>query len=147
MQSAEGAHPGEAPGQHVLEQTTHPVHRVQDHVCSGKTFWRLDRIVHHQLLRWARRTHPNKSYGWLKRKYFAVAGAFGFSTRIRTGTGQSKVLRLYSIAKTVIERHIKVRGEANPYAPVYTGYFERRRCFAWRTLSRGKTGNVLPATV
>jgi hypothetical protein len=32
----------------------------------------------------------------------------------------------------VLERHIKVRGEANPYDPDYTRYFERRRCFAWR---------------
>jgi RNA-directed DNA polymerase len=117
------------------------------HVCSGKTFWTLDKIIHHQILRWARRTHPNKSYGWLKRKYFNAAGSFGFSTRIRTGTGESKVLRLYSIAKTVIERHIKVRGEANPYDPDYTEYFERRRCFAWRTLPCGKAGQVLPAGV
>jgi hypothetical protein len=31
MQSAEGAHPREASRQHVLEQTPHPVHSVQDH--------------------------------------------------------------------------------------------------------------------
>ena len=117
------------------------------HVCSGKTFWTLDRIIHHQLLRWARRTHPNKSYGWLKRKYFSAGGALGFSTRIHQGTGESKVLRLYQFAKTVIERHIKVRGEANPYDPDYTEYFERRRCFAWRTLPCGKAGQSLPAGV
>ena len=33
----------------------------------------------------------------------------------------------------------RVRGEANPYDPRDTEYFEKRRCFAWRTLSpRGK---------
>jgi len=83
----------------------------------------------------------------LKRKYFNVGGTFGFSTRIASDPGESKVLRLYSIAKTVIERHIKVRGEANPYDPVYTEYFERRRCFAWRTLPCQRTGQVLPAGV
>ncbi len=117
------------------------------HVCSGKTFGTLDRIVHHQVLRWARRTHPDKSYGWLKRKYYNSGGGFGFSARIRTRTGESRVLRLYSIAKTVIERHIKVRGEANPYDPEHTEYFERRRCFAWRTLPCGKAGQVLAAGV
>lgn len=57
------------------------------------------------------------------------------------------VLRLYSIGRTVLEWHIKVRGEANPYDPNYTEYFERRRCFAWRTRPREKTGQLVPAGV
>jgi RNA-directed DNA polymerase len=117
------------------------------HVCAAEAFWTADRIIHYQLLRWARRTHPNKSYGWLKRKYFSAAGHFGFATRIRDSSGQSQVLRLYSIARTVLEWHIKVRGEANPYDPDYTEYFERRRCFAWRTLPREKTGQTVLAGV
>jgi RNA-directed DNA polymerase len=118
------------------------------HVCSAKTFCLADRIVHDQVLRWARRTHPNKSYGWLKRKYYGAAGTWGFSTRIRNGTGESKVLKLHPIAKTVIERHIKVRGEANPYDPKYTEYFERRRSFTGRVLYPGrKTGQASPAAV
>lgn len=114
------------------------------HVCSHSAFWKADRTVHFQLLRWAKRTHPNKSYGWLKCKYFSAGDAFGFSARIRTKTGESKVLKLYSLARTVIERHIKVRGEANPYDPVYTEYFERRRCFAWRTVPRQKDWSTRP---
>jgi RNA-directed DNA polymerase len=117
------------------------------YVCSAKAFWTANRIIHHQLLRWARRTHPNKSYGWLKRKYFSLGNQFGFATRIPTNTGESAVLRLYSIARTVLEWHIKVRGEANPYDPVYTEYFERRRCFAWRTLPREKTGQLVLAGI
>lgn len=103
------------------------------HVCSSKTFQAADRIILQQIWRWLRRTHPNKSYGWLKRKYFSVAGGHGFATRIQTGEGDSKPLSLYALAKTVIDRHIKVKGEANPYDPTYSEYFERRRCFAWRT--------------
>ena len=110
------------------------------YVCSAKIFWTVGRIIQHQLLRWARRTHPNKSYGWLKQKYFAIGGEFGFAVRIRASTGESKVLRLYRIARTVLERHIKVRGEANPYDREHTEYFERRRCFAWRTLPRQRSG-------
>ena len=66
---------------------------------------------------------------------------------MRSSTGENKVLRLYSAAKTVIERHIKVRGEANPYDPVYAEYFEQRRCFAWRTLQCRRAGQILPAGV
>ena len=103
------------------------------HVCSAKAFWNADRAIHYQLLRWAKRTHPNKPYRWLRQKYFSHAGRFGFFARKRTRTGESQVLRLHSPRQTAIERHIKVRGEANPYDPAYTEYFERRRCFAWRT--------------
>ena len=117
------------------------------HVCSKKIFWTVDRVVHYQILHWARRTHPNKSYDWLKRKYFSVAGKFGFATRIQSRMGESKVLALYSIAKTGIERHIKVRAEANPYDPQYTEYFERRRVFAWRILCGGRTGKASPTGV
>ncbi len=118
------------------------------HVCSSKTFHTAGRIVHDQVLRWARRTHPNKSYGWLRRKYYSAAGTGVFSTRIRNRTGESKVLKLYPIAKTVLERHIKVRGEANPYDPKYTEYFERRRSFVGRVLySRRKAGQACPLAV
>jgi RNA-directed DNA polymerase len=117
------------------------------YVCSAEAFWTADRIIHYQLLRWARRTHPNKSYGWIKRKYFSLRELFGFATRTRGRTGESTVLPLYSIARTVLEWHIKVRGEANPYDPDYTEYFERRRCFAWRTLPRERTGQMVPAGV
>jgi RNA-directed DNA polymerase len=117
------------------------------HVCSTEAFWTAERIIRYQLLRWARRTHPNKSYGWLKRKYFSAGGSFGFAIRRRAAPGQSTVLRLYSIARTVLDWHIKVRGEANPYDPVYTEYFERRRCFAWRTLRRETTGQMVFADV
>ena len=48
------------------------------------------------------------------------------------------MLKLYQIAQTVIERHIKVRATANPYDPELTEYFEKRRCFVWRTYPVGK---------
>jgi len=117
------------------------------HVCSGTAFWKADLSIQYQLLRWAKRTHPNKSYGWLKQKYFSTGGKFGFFARKRTPSGESKVLRLYALTRTVIDRHIKVRGEANPYDPVYTEYFERRRCFAWRTLPCKRTGKPVLAGV
>jgi RNA-directed DNA polymerase len=117
------------------------------YVCSHSTFWKADGVIYYQLLRWAKRTHPNKSYAWLKRKYFSYAGQFGFFACKRTRTGESKVLRLHCLTRTVIERHIKVRGEANPYDPIYTEYFERRRCFAWRTLPCKRTGKLVLAGV
>ena len=117
------------------------------HVCAADAFRLADHIVQRQLLRWAHRTHPKKSRGWLIRKYFRAEPNGAFSVRIPCGPGESRVLALHRIAQTVVERHIKVRGEANPYDPVYTEYFERRRCFAWRTLPCRGTGKILPADV
>jgi len=127
----------------TLIRTLNPIIRgwanYHHYVQCSEALWTADRIIHYQLLRWARRTHPNKSYGWLRRKYFNLDGRFGFATRRPDRTGQNKVLRLYALARTVLERHIKVRGEANPYDPIYAEYFDKRRCFAWRTLPREPT--------
>jgi RNA-directed DNA polymerase len=117
------------------------------YVCSAEAFWTAERIIQDQLYRWARRTHPNKSYGWLKRKYFSLQDQYGFATWIRGENGERAVLRLYSIARTIMEWHIKVKGEANPYDPLYTEYFERRRCFAWRTLPREKASQLALASI
>jgi RNA-directed DNA polymerase len=100
-----------------------------------RTFSKLDFYIHHRLWRWATRRHPEKSAAWKHRKYFSAAGPAGvFSVRVHTKKGEPRVLKLYSLASTKIERHIKVKGAANPYDPTYTEYFDQRRCFAWRVL-------------
>src|SRR6267142_3606798 len=79
----------------TLIRTLNPIVRgwanYHRYVCSAEAFWTAGRIVHDQVLRWARRTHPNKSYGWLRRKYYSAAGTWAFATRTRTSTGESKV--------------------------------------------------------
>jgi len=126
----------------VLIRKLNPVLRgwanFHRHVVSKKAFGRVGYYVLRMLWRWLRREHPNKSRGWIKRRYFSADPAGAFSVRIRDRYGESRVLRLYQIARTIIERHIKVRADANPYDPGYTEYFEKRRCFAWRTYPVGK---------
>jgi RNA-directed DNA polymerase len=116
---------------------------------SKATFSKLDHYVARKLWRWMRRRHPKKSSAWLKRKYFTAAGDKGlFSVCYHTPKGQSRVLSLYRMASTTIERHLKVRGTANPYDPRYTQYFAQRRCFAWRIRQTGRhtlRGAALPA--
>ena len=62
--------------------------------------------------------------------------------KVCRATGENRVLKLYSIASTKIERHIKVRGAANPYDSRYTEYFAQLRCFAWRVLGGGPNAPV-----
>jgi len=108
-----------------------------------RTFEKLDFYVFRKLWRWAKRRHPNRSTTWRKRKYFSAAGAdWTFSVPIRLAEGKSRVLTLYRMASTKIERHIKVQGAANPYDPRYTDYFAKRRCFAWRVRDDGSPAQV-----
>jgi RNA-directed DNA polymerase len=101
---------------------------------SKQTFGKLDCYVYKKLKRWIKRRHPNKSMAWKWRKYFAATANGTFSVRVATKDGESRVLSLYRTVSTKIERHIKVRGDANPYDPKYTKYFEMRRCWLWRVL-------------
>ena len=108
------------------------------HVASKGTFSRVQDCVRTMLWRWARRNHPNKSCGWIKRRYYAADEKGAFSIWTHDREGKRRVLCAYPVARTVIERHIKVRGAANPYEPEQVEYFEKRRCFAWRTYPVGK---------
>jgi RNA-directed DNA polymerase len=101
------------------------------HGAAKRTFDRLDNFVYRQLLRWAKRRHPDKSATWKQRKYFSAAKGL-FSVRLSKEEGQSQVLTLYRAASTRIQRHIKIRGAANPYDPNYSRYFESRRRSRWR---------------
>lgn len=103
------------------------------HVVSKRVFGRVDFYVHAMLRRWARREHPNKSSTWIRKRYFSADPTGAFSVRTKNPQGLAGVLKVYRAAQTTIQHHIKVRGAANPYDPLYTDYFEKRRCFAWRT--------------
>ncbi|MBI3849588.1 MAG: group II intron reverse transcriptase/maturase, partial [Verrucomicrobia bacterium] len=98
------------------------------HGASKRTFNRLDNHVFWQLLRWAKRRHPKQTAAWRRHKYFSAAVGKGiFSVRLTKEKGTSQVLALYSATSTVIRRHVKIIGAANPYDPHYTQYFEQRR--------------------
>jgi len=113
-----------------------------------RTFYKLDWYVFCKIWRWISRRHPDKTRAWKKAKYFSAAGDKGsFSAKYLTKTGESCVLQLYRLASTKIERHLQVRGQANPYDPRYTEYFERRRSFLWRIRWSGwSPASALPQT-
>jgi RNA-directed DNA polymerase len=111
-------------------------------------FGKLDYYVWRTLWRWITRRHPKKSRAWKNHRYFSAAGEQGlFSVQVHRKKGPSRVLTLYRMASTTIERHIKVRGTANPYDPRYTQYFAQRRCFAWRVRSTSRRTPTGSATL
>ena len=98
------------------------------HVVSKRTFGHVDRNIFSSLWQWARRRHPNKSPRWFKPKYFDRRGNrdWSFFGETCNDEGRPTKVWLYYAKSTPIKRHVKVKGEANPYDPTYETYFEER---------------------
>jgi RNA-directed DNA polymerase len=98
------------------------------HVVSKHTFGHVDRNLFSSLWQWARRRHPNKSSRWFKPKYFDRRGNrdWSFFGEICDDEGRPTKVWLHYAKSTPIKRHVKVKGEANPYDPTYETYFEER---------------------
>ncbi|PYL27065.1 MAG: group II intron reverse transcriptase/maturase, partial [Verrucomicrobia bacterium] len=98
------------------------------HVVSKRTFGGVDHSIFSSLWKWARRRHPNKSPRWFKPKYFAQRGNrdWSFFGETCDDEGQTNKVWLHYAKSTPIKRHVKVKGEANPYDPTYETYFEER---------------------
>jgi RNA-directed DNA polymerase len=98
------------------------------HVVSKRVFQRVDHAIFISLRQWARRRHPEKSRGWLKQKYFERQGQdnWRFFGESCDADGILHKVRLLLASHTPIRRHVKVKGEANPYDPAYETYFEKR---------------------
>jgi len=98
------------------------------HVVSKRVFQRVDHVIFISLWQWARRRHPEKSLGWLKQKYFERQGQdnWRFFGKSCDADGILHTVRLLPASHMPIRRHIKVKGEVNPYDPAYETYFEKR---------------------
>lgn len=98
------------------------------HVVSSATFQSIDCAIYHSLWQWAMRRHPKKPRRWIKRKYFHSIGSnnWVFCGEIEGKEGKAQQVRLFYAASVPIERHIKIKGDANPYDPRWEIYFEER---------------------
>jgi RNA-directed DNA polymerase len=109
------------------------------HVVSKRTFDRVDHEIFSSLWRWARRRHPKKGPHWLKQKYFGLYQSrdWSFFGETCDDEGQPNKVWLYRAVSTPIKRHVKVKGEANPYDPAYETYFEKREADHMQDTFRG----------
>ena len=98
------------------------------HVVSKRIFQHVDWVIFNCLWRWARRRHPKKSGRWIKQKYFAQRQDrdWTFFGETCDDEGQSSKVWLQLASSIPIQRHVKVKGEANPYDPAYEAYFDLR---------------------
>ena len=70
-----------------------------------------------------KRRHPKKSNEWITKKYFkTIAG----NNWVFYGEVEGREYYLAETAHVPIKRHVKVKGEANPYDPEWETYYEKR---------------------
>jgi RNA-directed DNA polymerase len=81
-------------------------------VVSKDTYSKMDMHLHHLLMHWGKRRHPNKGKIWIAKKYFLSAGdgKWNFATQVH-----DKWKRLLVHSTTPIIRHSKVQGKRSPY--------------------------------
>ena len=102
------------------------------HVVSSETFHKVDFAIFTTLWHWAKRRHPNKGKQWIRKKYFHSVGDrnWVFSGTLH-GEQEDRTVRLYCTSQTPIQRHRKIRSEANPYDPHWEAYFDERMGMKW----------------
>ena len=95
---------------------------------ANDAFRKVDHLIWKMLWRWARRRHPAKSLRWVKNRYFHHVGRedWVFGVKTARASGGEKWVTLVKARNTPIRRHVKVKGEANPFDPAWDDYFEKR---------------------
>jgi len=100
-------------------------------ICTG-TFAKLDSFVWRRFYRWAKHRHPEKTGRWITQRYFPHQR--GESWRFTDPTSGKQLIRVQEAVKP--QRHIKIKGDANPFDPQWEAYFQHRdRQLALRTTS------------
>jgi RNA-directed DNA polymerase len=88
-------------------------------VVSKRVFDGLDHTIWRMTWNWAKRRHPQKSRQWIKDRYFVYQDGRDWVFTDGSAT-------LFRMASLPIQRHVKIRGKANPYDPQWSAYFQRR---------------------
>ncbi len=89
------------------------------HVVSKEVFSDIDHAIWRMTWNWAKRRHPQKGLRWIKDRYFAHREG-------RDWVFTDGSVTLARMASIPIRRHVKIRGQANPYDPDWAEYFRRR---------------------
>jgi RNA-directed DNA polymerase len=110
------------------------------HVVSKRTFSKVDDAINTALWRWAVRSHGNKGKRWISRRYWKPTETrnWVFTAEYVGENGEPRTIRLLKASKTPIQRHVKIKSEANPYDPHWEVYFEERLGVKMATNLRGR---------
>ena len=97
------------------------------HVVSGEIFSKVDSSIYNSLWQWMKRRHRGKST-WLKKKYWSRGSKpWTFSATVKAKNGTRRLYELIRACSINIVRHIKIRGDANPFDLEDFEYFRIRK--------------------
>ena len=96
---------------------------------SKETFSYIKSRVWEYLWKWCTRRHQKRRNKWVKNKYFKrIRGVdWTFCCVTKDRRDEDSIFCLYNISKTPIIRHRKVKGNASPFDPVLSNYWEERQ--------------------
>ncbi|WP_287877076.1 group II intron maturase-specific domain-containing protein, partial [Acidovorax sp.] len=102
--------------------------RYHQGVVAKATFSKLDHQIFWRLMRWGHRRHPRKTRQWIYDHYWDNSGTRRQFAGTDVDRWDEKVqVRLYQLADTKIVRHVKVKGDYNPFDPAWEAYGEKLR--------------------
>ena len=113
------------------------------HIVAMETFRKVEWVLRNSLWRWAKRRHRGKSAQWVFQRYWQPLGGekvFAADTGKRMPGGKPLWLKLVNPTEIGIRRHVKIRAEANPFAPCWRAYFEDRAFFKKFGIHRREAG-------
>lgn len=101
------------------------------HVVSKDVFSKVDHQIWRALWNWARFRHPNKGRRWVLKRYFHPVKSRNqvFGVELSKAVAETKErarTNLVHTSEIAIRRHRKIDGQANPYDPDWSEYFEER---------------------
>ena len=111
-------------------------------VNAKETFERVDKEIWQSLWQWVKRRYPDKSPVWITKKYFRTAGnrnwVFAAEDMEKLyPNGKPYVVSLSRASDMPIKRHMKIKGEANPFDLKFVTYFEERSTSKMRDTLKG----------
>ncbi|MEO1377251.1 MAG: group II intron maturase-specific domain-containing protein [Cyanobacteria bacterium J06635_10] len=96
--------------------------------CSKKTFSRIRHEVLGSIYRYLKRKHPQKSWKWIRGKYYKTIDKDKDNPYSKSTGKRKKEEVLINAAKDVpIIRYTKVKGENSPYDPELSEYWAKRK--------------------
>jgi RNA-directed DNA polymerase len=110
------------------------------HAASKRIFTQMDRRIFRLVWHWCRRRHRQKSWSWIKGRYFKEQGHrhWVFTGALRDKKGKGWPIQLMEAASVRIVRQVKIRSGVNPYDPEWELYLEARAVWKLEQTLAGK---------
>jgi len=104
------------------------------HIVSKEIFKEIDFYLWRLLGRWCKRRHANKSWKWIRAKYFSASGELATFSAIYVHKDgkQIKIHKLFRAGKVPIIRYTKIKSSVNPFVKEDTKYYYQRRLYLKR---------------